>query len=172
MPWKILDIQFCKERKRILLVFCVCIALLVYENKLLMPYKANNSVSHDKSLRESLLSSGGSNLSYPTIILKFNDDEIIPSALNRTKGNILIYNRVPKCASSLFKHLLSRSKTSFKNFASKIHNERQLTKEKEAELLDWVIAKHHEYKLPLAYNRHFFFIDPDHHKIHKGDSPN
>ena len=171
MIWKIVDFKFCKERKRILLVFFFCIALLVYKNKLFMPYKANNPVSNDESKHENLLSSGASKLSHSTSTLKFNDDEIIPSALNRTKRNILIYNRVPKCASSLFKHLLSRSKNRFKNCAWKIHNERQLTKEKEAELLDWVIAKHHESKLPLAYNRHFYFIDPDLHEIHKGDCP-
>ena len=168
------EFEFFKEIKpRLWAVAFVCIFLLLCENRGFLSHQYNNQAPNTESKQNNLIASGGSKLSYPTIKLELNKDEIKPTVSNRTKQNILIYNRVPKCASSLFQHLLRKLKTNlnnhFKSISWKVHNESQLTIEKEAELLDWVTVKQQESKLPLAYDRHFYFIDTSIHGIQKGD---
>ena len=169
-----LEFEFCKERRQIFgVVVCACIVLLLCKYNVLLSHQYNNLGPNTESKQNNLLASGGSKLLYPTINLELNNDEIKPTVSNRTKQNILIYNRVPKCASTLFQRLLRKLKTNsnnhFKTISWKVHNEQQLTIEKEAELLDWVTVKQQESKLPLAYDRHFYFIDTSIHGIQKGD---
>jgi len=43
---------------------------------------------------------------YPALVLETNEKYVQPSAKNRTNGRVLVFNRVPKCASSMFVKLL------------------------------------------------------------------
>jgi hypothetical protein len=117
----------------------------------------------------------GSKLLYPSLILDRNDKEIKPSAKNRTNGRFLVFNRVPKCATSMFVDLfwtlMKKRNNNFRYFSWKNYWERQLTKEKEKEFLDWLTTKknaQYQTKFPFAMDRHVYFIDSKSYNVPKG----
>ena len=112
---------------------------------------------------------------YPSLVLEPNEKEVIPSAQNRTKGRFLIFNRVPKCATSMFVDLfwalMKKRNNHFRYYSWKNYWERQLTIEKEKEFLHWLTVKKNEqyqYKFPFAMDRHFYFIDSKAYDIQQG----
>ena len=124
----------------------------------------NITSTHDKST-----------LSFPNLVIEPHEKQIEPSSSNRTNGRSLIFNRVPKCASSmlvdlLWKLMLHRN-NHFKYFSWKTYWERQLTIQKQEEFLEYVIVKKnekHQLKLPFAMDRHVYFVDAKQYKVEKG----
>ena len=116
------------------------------------------------------------NSSYPTLVLEPHEKEVHPSAKNRTNGRLLIFNRVPKCATSMFVDLfwalMKKRNNHFRYYSWKNYWERQLTIEKEQEFLHWLTVKKNEqyqYKFPFAMDRHVYFIDSKVYNIEKGE---
>ena len=112
---------------------------------------------------------------YPELVLEPNEKYVQPTAKNRTNGRFLVFNRVPKCASSmfvaLFLELRKKRNNHFRYYHSKSFNEKQLTIAKEIEFLHWLAAEKNEqykYKLPFAMDRHFYFINSKAYNIQKG----
>ena len=119
--------------------------------------------------------SDGSKTIYPTLILGETDKEIKPSAENRTNGRLLVFNRVPKCATSMFVDLfwtlMKKRNNHFRYFSWKNYWERQLTTQKEEEFLEWITKKknaQYQYKFPFAMDRHVYFIDSKFYNVPKG----
>ena len=115
------------------------------------------------------------NAIYPALVLEPNEKYVQPSAKNRTNGRFLVFNRVPKCATSMFVDLfwalMKKRNNHFRYYSWKNYWERQLTMEKEKEFLHWLTVKKNEqyqYKFPFAMDRHFYFIDSKAYHIPKG----
>ena len=126
-------------------------------------------------LQNSTASSNGETSQYPNLILEEVQRQVIPSAANRTNGHFLIFNRVPKCASSMYVDILWKLQqhryNNFKFYSWKSYWERQLTAQKEEEFLEWLTIKKnkkYQYKFPFAMDRHVYFVDGNHYHIDKG----
>ena len=92
--------------------------------------------------------------SYHNLVLEAHEWGIKPSASNRTNSRFLIYNRVPKCASSTLWKLLSglQRKHNFKYYHSKIFGEKSLTMQQEKEFLKWLtVTKNANFVYPFAF---------------------
>ena len=119
--------------------------------------------------------SDNSELVFPNLVLDLKEKLVEPSARNRTNGRFLIFNRVPKCASSmfvdLFWKLMLKQNNHFRYYSWKNYWERQLTKQKEEEFLEWLTVKKNaqaQYKYPFAMDRHVYFIDSKSYNVQKG----
>ena len=124
---------------------------------------------------ETVSSATNYSLIYPTLVIEPNEKQVKPTATNRTNGRFLIFNRVPKCASSMFVDLLWKLMTKrnnhFKYFSWKSYWERQLTIQKEKEFLEWLTVKknaQYQYKSAFAMDRHVYFIDSTSYKLQQG----
>ena len=113
---------------------------------------------------------------YPSLVLEPNEKYVQPSSKNRTNGRYLIFNRVPKCASSMFidliTDLMKKANNHFRFYSWKYFWERQLTIEQEQEFLHGLAVNENEKdqnKLPVAMERHFYFLDSKHYNIQKGN---
>ena len=107
-----------------------------------------------------------SSRSFPILYVEPHEEHIRPSAKNRTSrhGKMLIFNRVPKCASEMFVDLFGKlmmTRNNHYNYYSwKSYWERQLTVEKEKEFLEWItVKKNGQFQSPFAMDRHVYFID-------------
>ena len=112
---------------------------------------------------------------YPSLVLEPNEKHVQPSSKNRTRGRFLIFNRVPKCASSmfidLFRALMKKRNNYFRFYSWKYFWERQLTIEQEQEFLHGLTVNENEqdqYQLPVAIERHFYFLESKSYNIQNG----
>ena len=129
---------------------------------------------------------------YPSLVLEANEWGITPSASNRTNSRFLMYNRVPKCASSMLLGLLHflRLSNIFKYYQSGRHWEQQLTIQQEKEFLECPTnderrkpdlrmrrmrrnaTKNANFcfrqQSPFAMDRHMYFINMEAHDVEKG----
>ena len=79
-------------------------------------------------------------LSYHNLALEAHEWGIKPSASNRTRSRLLIYNRVPKCASSTLWKLLQslQRKHNLQYHHSDLIRHKQLTMQQEKDFLKWL----------------------------------
>ena len=131
--------------------------------------------SEGRLLQNETLAQDEMNEIYPALVLEPNEKYVQPSAKNRTNGRFLVFNRVPKCASStfigLFRALMKERNNHFRYYHSTNYCGKQLTITKEKEFLHWLAAKKNEqykYEYPFAMDRHFYFIDSKAYNIQKG----
>ena len=116
-----------------------------------------------------------SSFSFPSLFVEPHEEHIQPSAKNRTSrhGKLLIFNRVPKCASEmfvdLFGKLMMKRNNHYNYYSWKSYWERQLTVEKEKEFLEWITGKKNDqYQSPFAMDRHVYFIDATAYNLDPG----
>ena len=118
---------------------------------------------------------GITELFYPRLILEPNVEQVVPSAKNRTNGSLLLFNRVPKCATSMFvnlmKKLMERGSNPFGYYSWKNYWERQLNIKQEGEFLEWLVRNRntqYQNKAPFAMDRHVYFINSQCYNVQKG----
>ena len=114
---------------------------------------------------------------YHKLVLEDHEWGIIASTSNRTNGRFLIFNRVPKCASSMLVELLWQLQRNnhFEYYHSENYCEQQLTMQGEEEFLEWLpVTKNQNdlYQFPFAFDRHMYFINAELYNVEKGKKVN
>jgi len=84
--------------------------------------------------------------------------KVNPSSKNRTQDyNVLIYNRVPKCASTTMQHIISKlqSKNGFKFKSANVYHRKVLRPDEFENLLGYLRNS----KQKIVFDRHMFYVD-------------
>ena len=104
---------------------------------------------------------------------KAKETKIEPSAINRTNGHILIYNRVPKCGSTTLISIVSKlhlkNNNNFGYCTS--FEQRRLKDDTEKDFLEWLTVKstmENQHNGIFAMDRHFYFVDKNNYNLGKG----